>query len=263
MVLCMNDNRGAIISSSQDWCPGIREACAHWRDAPMLTQTFEALEQTLDEDNDACIDCAKSTVEVVCRVIVDSFHTQQNLLRPDKELPTLSDWLAAAIKALKLGDIRDEKFKKLVSSHHKLADALNDLRNKAGPASHGKDAYLERLAVHHRRSAVLAADAIVAFLHKAYLDAQLTPASSREPYERFESYNQLIDAHVELGIEVDDDGVSFLRFRLPDGNELILQADPSRLLYQLDRDAYVEALNAARDASLEQAQEEEPKDEVA
>lgn len=244
---------------SLDWCPGIREACAHWRDAPMLTQTFEALEQTLGEDNDACIDCAKSTVEVVCRVIVESFHTGQNPLKPDKELPTLSDWLAAAIKALKLGDIRDEKFKKLVSSHHKLADALNDLRNKAGPASHGKDAYLERLAIHHRRSAVLAADAIVAFLHKAYLDAQLSPASSREPYERFASYNELIDAHVGIDIEVDDDGVPFLHFQLPDGNKLILQADPSRLLYQIDRDAYVEALNAARDA----ARDEESKDEVA
>ncbi len=85
-----------------------------------------------------------------------------------------------------------------MSSHHKLADALNDLRNKAGPASHGKDPYLERLAEHHRRSAVLAADAIVAFLHQAYLDAQLDPISSREPWERFAQDNALIDAHVGL-----------------------------------------------------------------
>ncbi len=28
-----------------DWCPGIREACAHWRDAPILQQTFEAMER--------------------------------------------------------------------------------------------------------------------------------------------------------------------------------------------------------------------------
>jgi hypothetical protein len=34
-----------------DWCPGIREACSHWRDAPMLQQNLEALEQTLDQDN--------------------------------------------------------------------------------------------------------------------------------------------------------------------------------------------------------------------
>lgn len=233
-----------------DWCPGIREACAHWRDAPMLQQTFEALERTLDQDNDACIDCAKTVVEVVCRVIVDNFHTVQAPLRPTQETPTLSDWLSAAVRALKLGDIRDEKFKKLVSSHHKLADALNDLRNKAGPASHGKDPYLERLAIHHRRTAVLSADAIVAFLHKAYLDSQLDPGSSREPWESFAKDNALIDAHVGLSVEADDDGNTNLAFRLPGGDVLPLQIEVSRLLYQLDRDAYVEALNAARGMSV-------------
>jgi hypothetical protein len=110
-----------------DWCPGIREACGHWRDAPMLQQNLEALEQTLDQNNDACIDCAKTMVEVVCRVIVESFHTPLVPLKPAQETPSLSDWLSAAVRALKLGDIRDEKFKKLVSSHHKLAGALNDL----------------------------------------------------------------------------------------------------------------------------------------
>ena len=231
---------------SLDWCPGIREACAHWRDAPMLQQTFEALERTLEQDNDACIDCAKTVVEVVCRVVVESFHTPQAPLRPTQETPSLSDWLSAAVRALKLGDIRDEKFKKLVSSHHKLADALNDLRNKAGPASHGKDPYLGRLAEHHRRTAVLAADAIVAFLHKAYLDAQLDPISSREPWERFAADNALIDTHVGLAVDAEDGDTPTLRFLLPGGDELSINIEVSRLLYLLDRDAYVEALNAAR-----------------
>lgn len=231
-----------------DWCPGIREACAHWRDAPMLQQTFEALERTLEHDNDACIDCAKTVVEVVCRVVVESFHTQQVPLKPTQDTPTLSDWLNAAIRALKLGDVRDDRFKKLVSSHHKLADALNDLRNKAGPASHGRDPYLERLAVHHRRTAVLAADAIVAFLHMAYLDAQLNPSSSREPWERFAADNTLIDAHVGLAVDAEDSDSSTptLRFLLPGGDDLSIKIEVSRLLYQLDRGAYVEALNAAR-----------------
>ena len=61
---------------SLDWYPGIREACSHWRDAPMLQQTFKALEHTLEQDNDACIDCAKAIVEVFCRIIVDE------LIRP-------------------------------------------------------------------------------------------------------------------------------------------------------------------------------------
>lgn len=229
-----------------DWCPGIREACGHWRDAPMLQQTFEALERTLEQGNDACIDCAKTVVEVVCRVVVESFHTQQTPLKPTQETPSLSDWLTAAIRALKLGDVRDEKFKKLVSSHHKLADALNELRNKAGPASHGKYPYLERLAEYHRRSAVLAADAIVAFLHQAYLDAQLDPISSREPWERFADDNVLIDAHVGLAVDAEDGDSPTLRFLLPGGDELPINIEVSRLLYLLDRDAYVEALNAAR-----------------
>lgn len=241
-----------------DWCPGIREACNHWRDAPMLRQNLEALERTLDQNNDACIDCAKSMVEVVCRVIVESFHTPLVPLKPVQEAPSLSDWLSAAVRALKLGDIRDMKFKKLVSSHHSLAGALNDLRNQAGPASHGKDPYLERLAVHHRRSAVLAADAIVAFLHKAYLDTQLDPTSSREPWERFADKNALIDAHVGLAVETDDEGVHSLRFLLPSGDVLPLTIEVSRLLYQLDREAYVEALNAARSADTNGITDAEP-----
>jgi len=48
-----------------DWCPGIRDACGHWRDAPMLQQTFDAMERNLEQNNDARIDCAKTVVEVV------------------------------------------------------------------------------------------------------------------------------------------------------------------------------------------------------
>ena len=70
-----------------DWCPGIREACAHLHDAPMLQQTFEALERTLEQNNDACIDCAKTVVEVVCGVVVESFHTQQTPHKPTQETP--------------------------------------------------------------------------------------------------------------------------------------------------------------------------------
>jgi len=233
---------------SIDWCPGIREACGYWRDAPMLQQTFEAMARNLEQNNDACIDCAKTVVEVVCRVVVESFHTQQAPLKLTEETPSLSNWLTAAIRALKLGDVRDDRFKKLVSSHHKLADALNDLRNKAGPASHGKDPYLARLAEHHRRSAVLAADAIVAFLPQAYLDAQLDPISSREPWERFAADNALIDAHVGLAVDAEDGDTPTLRFLLPSGDEIPINIEVSRLLYLLDRDAYVEALNAARGA---------------
>lgn len=236
---------------SLDWCPGIREVCVNWRDAPMLQQTFEALERTFEQDNDACIDCSKTVVEVVCQTIVTSFHSKQKVLRPLQGTPTLADWLSAAVKALKLGDVRDDKFRKLVSSHHKLSEALNDLRNKAGPASHGKDPYLERLATHHRRSAVLAADAIVTFLYNAYLDTQLDPGCSREPWERFEAENKRIDSQIFLDVSQEYDDSPTLRFQLPGGDELPIKIEISRLLYLIDREAYVEALNATRNVSIE------------
>lgn len=231
---------------SPDWCPGIREACLHWRDAPMLQQTFEALERTLEQENDACIDCAKSIVEVFCRIIVDELDSPTQPVKPKAAAPDFGEWVGAAVRVLKLGENQNNKFLKLVSQHHKLTTALGDLRNESGPVSHGRDGFLAKLSVHHRRSAVLSADALVTFLHQAYLEAQRDPVSSREPWERFEAFNQLIDTNIGLELVTDDEGNSELRVLLPGDEYLSLNISVSRLLYQLDRDAYIEALNAAR-----------------
>lgn len=231
---------------SLDWCPGIREACLHWRDASMLQQTFEALERTLEQDNDACIDCAKSIVEVFCRIIVDELDSPAQPVKPTDAVPSFSAWVSAAVRVLKLGENQNSKFLKLVSQHHKLTTALGDLRNESGPVSHGRDGFLAKLSVHHRRSAILSADALVTFLHQAYLEAQRDPVSSREPWERFEALNQLIDANIGLELVTDDEGNSELRVLLPGDEYLSLNIPVSRLLYLLDRDAYIEALNAAR-----------------
>lgn len=233
---------------SLDWYPGIREACTYWRDAPMLQQTFEALERTLDENNDACIDCAKAIVEVVCRIIIDELDSATNPIKPKAASPDFGEWVSTAVRILKLGDNQNKKFLKLVSQHHKLTTALGDLRNEAGPISHGRDAFLDRLSAHHRRSAVLSADSIVTFLHQAYLEAELDFIRTREPYERFEHLHTLIDMNVSMRAEIDDDGFLSVNIELPSGDTLPLRLEASRLMYQLDREAYIEALNAARDA---------------
>ena len=233
---------------TMDWCPGIREACSYWREAPMLQQTFEELERALADDNDACIDSAKAIVEVVCQIILQELDSPSNPVRPLEALPTFGAWMSAAVRALKLGDVRHNGFQKLVSQHKKLTDTLGELRNDAGTASHGREGFLKRLSVHHHRSAVLSADAIVTFLHQAYLDAELDLVRTREPYERFDHLHGLIDAHVSLQADVDEEGVLTIGVSLPSGDILPLRVEASRLLYQLDRDAYVEALNAARGA---------------
>lgn len=235
---------------SLDWCPGIREACSHWRDAPMLQQTFEELERTLAENNDACIDSSKAIVEVVCQIILQELDTPSNPVRPAETLPTFGTWMSATVRALKLGDVRHNGFQKLISQHRKLTDALGDLRNDAGIASHGREGFLQRLSAHHRRAAVLSADAIITFLHQAYLEADLDLVRTREPYERFNHLNHLIDANVSLQSEVEEEGFLIVDVNLPSGDVLPLRVEASRLLYQLDREAYVEALNAVRGAPI-------------
>ena len=244
-----------------DWCPGIREACSHWRDAPMLQQTFEELERALAEDNDACIDSAKAIVEVVCQIILQELDSPSNPVRPIETLPTFGAWMSAAVRALKLGDVRHTGFQKLVSQHKKLTDALGELRNDAGTASHGREGFLQRLSVHHHRSAVLSADAIVTFLHQAYLEAEVDLVRTREPYERFDHLHRMIDAQVSLQASVDEEGFLAVDVTLPSGDVLPLRVEASRLLYQLDRDAYVEALNAARGAPAPVVEQDEEQGE--
>jgi hypothetical protein len=237
-----------------DWYPGIREACSYWREAPMLQQTFAALEEAVAKENDACIDCAKAIVEVVCRIIVDELDSLTSPVKPKVTSPDFGEWVSSAVRALRLGENRNNKFLKLVSQHHKLTSALGDLRNDAGPVSHGRDGFLDKLSPYHRRAAVLSADGIVAFLHQAYLEAELDCVRSREPYERFNHLHEIIDASVGLRSGGDGDELPTLHFQLPGGEEITLTLEVSRLLYQLDREAYVEALNAARGATAPAAE---------
>ena len=230
-----------------DWYPAIRECCAHWRDAPMLQQTFDSLEKSFSTDNDACIDSAKCVVEVVCQIIVDELDDPALSIKPKEENPPFGAWVSAAVRALKLGDVRNSAFQKLISQHHKLTTTLGDLRNDAGPVSHGKDGFIERLSAYHRRAAVLSADAIVAFLHQAYRETELNLARTREPHDRFPTQNGLIDKWCSYtGAEIDEGGSLNVTVDLPgDAGNLVIDTSPSQFLFLLDRPAYIEALNAA------------------
>jgi hypothetical protein len=242
-----------------DWYPAIRECCVYWRDAPMLQQTFDALEKSFATDNDACIDSAKCIVEVVCQIIVAELDNPALQIKPKEESPAFGVWVSAAVRALKLGDVRNAAFQKLISQHHKLTTTLGDLRNDAGPVSHGKDGFIEKLSVYHRRAAVLSADAIVAFLHQAYRETELNLLRTREPYDRFSAQNDIIDKWCGYAAaEIDDDGLLSVTVALPgDADSLVIDATPSQFLFQFDRPAYIEALNAARSAETFEGTSEE------
>jgi hypothetical protein len=245
---------------SADWYPGIRAFCSHWSNAPMLQHTFEALEREFSVDNDACIDAAKALVECACRVIVDNLDNPASPVKPIEENPPFGAWVTAAVRVLELSEIRDEAFKKLISQHHRLTTTLGDLRNKAGTVSHGKDGFIAKLSTHHRRASLLAADAIVTFLHEAYLERELDAVLSKEPYEKFKATNEIIDEFAGLRAEMDDDGVPHLFIVLPGPkprDEIELATAVSQILFETDREAYKLVLNACLEAKATAAKNAE------
>jgi hypothetical protein len=221
----------------------------------MLQQTFETLESEFERDSDACIDAAKGLVECACRVLLANLDDPASPHTPKSASPNFGEWLSASVRVLELGDVRDESFKKLVSQYYKLTTTLDDLRNKAGSTSHGKDGFIAKLSAHQRRAAVLAADAIITFLHEAYLESEPDPVLTLEPFERFSKGNELIDAHSSLVAEPDEEGGLTVTVTLPNKEEIPLAISPAQLLFGVDREAYKLALNACREA--------EPEEEVA
>lgn len=241
---------------SSDWYPGIERFCGHWKHAPMLQQTFDTLKQTFTEGHDACIDASKGLVECACRVIIENLDDPANPIKEWKnspikaETPSFKDWVSGALRLLDLTESRDDPFSKILSQHFKLVDELGRFRNLAGPISHGKEGFAQKLSTHHRRAAVLAADALVTFLHEAYLEREPDPVTTLEPYERFPRSNAIIDFHVEAKAASNEDGWLDITFRLPEGETINLTVEPSRLLFGVDREAYKDVLGLCRNASM-------------
>lgn len=242
---------------SADWYPGIRAFCTHWKHAPMLQQTFATLEREFTDENDACIDAAKGLVECACRVLIEELDDPLAPLKPEAADTPLGHLVGIATRLLDLGGVRHRAFSDLIKQHNKLTETLRVLRNEAGTVSHGKDGFIAKLSAHHRRSAMLAADAIITFLHEAYLEREPDPVRTFEPYERFEASNAMIDDLTALRAETDDDGFLQVVISLPGGEELPLAIEPSRLLFGVDREAYKLVLNACREARATAPQEAE------
>ena len=234
---------------SADWYPCIQAFCSHWRHAPMLQQTLDTLEREFADDSDASIDASKALVECACRLLVEELDDPAAPLKPAKSDIPLAELLGLATRMLDLGEVRDRAFATLIKEHNRLADALRVLRNEAGIVSHGKDGFIRKLSVHHRRVALLAADAIVTFLHEAYLERDPDPVLTLEPFERFAKSNATIDEYAAIIAEADEDGILRARVLLPNDEEISLSVEPSRLLFGVDREAYKLALNACRDAA--------------
>ncbi|PWK57305.1 abortive infection family protein [Roseicyclus mahoneyensis] len=227
--------------------PNITRFCVHWAHAPMIQQTLDALQREYAAGNDAAIDAAKCMVECACKTLVQELDHPGNPIKthPNSPIkganPTLGDWLAATTTLLSLVDERDDPMNKIVSQYNKLVTELGEFRKKAGPLSHGKIGFVSRLSEHHRRMAVIAADTIVGFLHDAYLDQQTDPVRTFEPYERFEHFNQRIDAHISFISARIEDGLLLVGVAFDSDDRREIEVSISQFLFGLERETYKEA----------------------
>ena len=90
------------------------------------------------------------------------------------------------------------------------------------------------------------------FLHEAYLEHEPELVRTREPYERFARMNALIDHNVGIAaLESEFEAAVDIAISLPNDDVITLTVEASRLLFEFDRDAYVAALIASREADAE------------
>jgi len=210
------------------------------------------------------VEQVKALIESVCLTILGEFHEPM-----PSATPSTTELLVAALRPLGLQNTRGaSKLDKVLSGFNKLADALSEMRNDHGPIAHGKDGFLDSIAVDHARAFVHTGDVILSVLLNALEGKEPDLISTREPYERFAHLNARIDDAVGVEARVDEEGdrpmVVIAVATGPKDEAFEIRVEPSRFLYSVDREAYIEVLKTTNGpAAVEEDEEEEDEDEEA
>lgn len=243
-------------STTTDTLPNYRRASDRWPQAQALAQYHAAINYCIAGNGHGVVEHVKSFIECVCITIMGEFG--EPLPSAD---PTVTQLLVAALKALGLQNSRGaSKLDKVLTAFNKMSDALSEMRNENGPVAHGKDGFLDVIEEDHARSFLHTGDAIVGVLLNALEGKQPDLLVTREPYERFAHLCERIDRSVTVKTKVEfEDDLPVLIVSLSIGNKpetTDLRIEPSRLLYGIDRTAFVGVLS-----DTPETLEEEPEDE--
>ena len=239
--------------------PAFRAAANRWPDAPNIQAHYDDLAHTFETNGSSLVELCKSFLEMVCITIA----TELNKDLPDSSRPTTTEYLGCALDALGIRNQRGSSaLGTILSGYNKLSNGLTDIRNQEGSVAHGKDGFIDAISDRHARVYLLSADTVIALLMQAYDGVEPSILKTRESHSRFSHHNERIDAATQVDAKVDEDGVVELSFRagtLEDGFDIRVLA--SELLYYLDRQAYVDVLDALRGITTEPEEEETPESE--
>lgn len=240
--------------------PNYRRATDRWPQAPALAQYHAAINHCIAGNGHGVVEHVKSFIECVCITIMTEFGEPL----PCKH-PNLTQYLNAALGVLGLQNARGaSKLDKVLSAFNKMTDALDEMRNENGPVAHGKDGFLDAIEEDHARAFLHAGDAIVGVLLNALEGKGPNLLLTREPYERFAHLCERIDRSVglEARVELEND-FPVLVVSLSIGNKteaIDLRIEPSRLLYGIDRTAFVGVLSDTPELLVEEDDDEDEGD---
>ena len=252
-----------MMAELNELAPNYHRAHRKWPDAPSLGNHYEALAACFAGSGYGLVEHVKSFIESVCVTIMGEFGESM-----PSSTPSTTDLLVAALGPLGLRNTRGgSKCDKVLSSFNRLTDALTEMRNEMGPIAHGKDGFLDSLTSDHVRIFLSVGDAILGILLNALEGKEPDLNVTREPYESFPHLNERIDRAVSVKVLMDENSsqpvVVFSVATGLRGEEIKLRVEPSRLLYGIDRGAYIEVLNAADFVVTEEEEEgEEPEAEA-
>jgi hypothetical protein len=235
--------------------PNYRRAQQRWPDAPTLAKCHEALILCFASNSHGMVEHVKSYIESVCLTIMGELREPM-----PSSTPSTTALLVAALRPLGMQNTRGaSKLDSVLSGFNKLADALTEMRNDNGPVAHGRDAFLDAVTADHARAFLHAGDAILSVLLNGLEGKQPDLTVTREPYESFPHLNDRIDRAVSVEARIDENGdrpmVVFSVATGPQGEAIEIRVEPSRLLYGIDRSAYIEVLRTA-DLVAAEAEEE-------
>jgi hypothetical protein len=218
-----------------------RQMLLKW-DSDHLREIIDAVEKGLRDESDTGIDGAKCLVEAVCKTILT--ERGQEFGNSD----SIGTLIRKTTQALGISDQdAGDNLQQMVRSMTGAVDGLQALRNAFGPLGHGHDANHAKLGDWHRLMAARTAETICALLFEAHCGREKNLLYTRDPFDEEDLGNHKIDRTADIQIDAETFEIVIneaYRYR------------PSQILYDLDRDGYINERTKAMSLPDEDAEEE-------
>ena len=204
---------------------GARSAILDGPIAGPIQQQINAIENALASVPDFAFDLSKTLVESVCKTVLADIGYAAD---PNWDAPRLLKETTNRLNLLPRnhpdGAKARDSVEKTIRGMLQTIQGLCELRNNYGLASHGRDAFTDRMDLRQATLAAQSADTIVAFLYRTHRDTLMQTPGVRVRYEDQPDFNEAFDRDHEL-------------IRLGE-----LELLPSQVLFQVDPEAYKTAL---------------------